>query len=94
MSQLPANWTPPPEPLRAPQRPVKSAWKPLFTILLSSLGLALITCGSGFSVGKGPGELGSFLLYAGLLFIGVFLMTLAAMVVYLFIRVVRKLGSP
>jgi hypothetical protein len=93
MSHLPANWTPSPQPLPAPPRPVKGAWKPLFTILLSSLGLAVITCGSGFSVGKGPGGLGSFLLYAGLLFLGVFLVTLAAMAVYLFIWMVRKLGS-
>jgi hypothetical protein len=92
ISHLSANWTPPPPPPAAPKRPVNSTWKPLFTILLSSLGLAVITCAGGFSVGKGPDGLGSFLLYAGRLFIGVFFVTLAAIVVYFFIWIVQKLG--
>lgn len=83
MSNRPANCTPPPTlPPEPPQPEVKSAWKPLFLILLGSLGLAVTTCAGGMSVGKGPAGLGSLLLYAGLLFIGVFFVTLAAIAVY------------
>jgi hypothetical protein len=92
MSEPPANWTPPPAPPppETPQR-VKSAWKPLFLILLCSLGLAAVTCAGGLSLGKDGG--GPFLLSAGLLFIGVFVVTLGAIVVYFFIWIVQKLGS-
>jgi hypothetical protein len=93
MNNLPANWTPPSTSLPEPPQPeVKSAWKPLFLILLGSLGLAVTTCTGGLSVGKGRDGLGSLLLYAGLMFIGVFFVTLAAIVVYFFIWVIQKLG--
>jgi len=89
MSELPANWAPAPP---TPPRPgAKSAWKPLLLILLSSLGLAVITCGGGFALGKDGG--GPFFLYAGLVFMGIFVMTLAAIVVYFFIWMAQKSGS-
>jgi hypothetical protein len=77
------NLTPPPPSPR-------SLWKPIGLTLLASFLLAFCTCAGGFSVGKGPDGLGSFLIYSGLFFIAVFLLTLCFAAIYLVIWLTLK----
>ena len=78
-------------PLSSPSRPpAPTLWKPIGLTLVATLALALFTCGGGFAVGKGPDGLGSFLLYTGLLFVGLFLLTLLFAAVYLIVWLIQK----
>jgi hypothetical protein len=78
-------------PLSSPSRPpARTLWKPIGLTLVATLVLALFTCGGGFAVGKGPDGLGSFLLYTGLLFVGLFLLTLLFAAVYLIVWLIQK----
>lgn len=90
MNAPPANSFPSsaPPPAGSPRR---SFWKPLLITLLFSGILGLITCAGGLSIGNGTGSLGGFLLYAGLMFLGVFCATALAIVVYFFIWLIQKL---
>jgi len=74
-------------------KPRRSLWKPIGLTLLGSLCLGLSTCVGGFTVGKGPDGFGTFLLYSGLVFLGLFLLTVLFAVLYFLIWLVQKAGS-
>jgi len=84
MSELPANWAPPPAP-EIPKGQRKTAWRPLLITLGASGVLGFITCAGGLSlVGKNSG-IGGFLIVLALLLGLLFMGTLAGTVVYFFI---------
>lgn len=91
MSELPANWTPPPAP-ETPKGQRKTAWKPLLITLAASGVLGFITCAGGLGLlGKSSG-VGQFLIVVALLLGAVFIGTLAGTVVYFFIWLLVNTG--
>jgi hypothetical protein len=78
----PASGPPPAHP--------RSLWKPIGITLLSSLILAICTCGGGFTIGKGPDGLGTFLLLSGLVFLGILAFTAFFAVIYFFIWLAQR----
>jgi len=78
----PAPGPPPPHP--------RSLWKPIGLTLLSSLLLAICTCGGGFTIGKGTSGFGSLLLLAGLVFLAIFAFTAFFAVIYFFIWLAQR----
>ena len=91
MSELPANWTPPPPPPAPPEtkRQMRTAWKPLLITLFMSGGLALVTCAGGFAFIDKRRDSGVVLIFIALGLGALFLSTLAATVVYFFIRLAQ-----
>jgi hypothetical protein len=77
------NISPPPAPRR-------SLWKPIGLTLVATSFLALTTCAGGFKLGKAPDSIGPYLLYAGLFFIALFLLTLLFAAIYLIVWLVQK----
>ncbi len=84
MSNFPPPSVPPPP---------RSLWKPIGLTLVASLLLGISTCAGGFAIGKGPGGLGSLLLYAGLMFLGLFFLTLFVAAIYFIIWLVQNARS-
>jgi hypothetical protein len=58
-----------------------------------SLFLGLSTCAGGLLSGKNPHGLGRLLLYAGMLFLGLFWLTLCFAVIYFFVWLIQKAVS-
>ncbi|HKN24458.1 MAG TPA: hypothetical protein VJX72_06400 [Candidatus Acidoferrum sp.] len=81
MSNFPPPSVPPPP---------RSLWKPIGLTLVASLLLGISTCAGGFAIGKG---LGSLLLYAGLMFLGLFLLTLFVAAIYFIVWLVQNARS-
>lgn len=83
-----SNFPPPPVP-----PPPRSLWKPIGLTLVASLLLSISTCAGGFTIGKGPNGLGSLLLYAGVMFLGLFLLTLFVAAIYFIIWLIQNARS-
>jgi hypothetical protein len=82
----------PPDPSPAPKR---SLWKPIGITLLGSFVLAFSTCAGGFALdGRATKTLGAFFIYAGLLFLGIFVLTSFVAVIYFIIWLVQKARQP
>ena len=82
----------PPDPSPAPKR---SLWKPIGITLLGSFILAFSTCAGGFALdGRATKTLGAFFTYAGLLFLGIFVLTSFVAVIYFIIWLVQKARQP
>jgi hypothetical protein len=79
--------------ISTPQTPPRSLWKPIGLTLVATSLLALTTCAGGFKLGKAPDSIGPYLLYAGLFFIALFLLTLVFAVIYFIVWLVQRSSS-
>ena len=70
--------------------PPRSLWKPIGITLLTSFLLALTTCAGGIRFGK---DSGAILIYAGLFFTALFVLTLCFAAIYFVIRLLQNGGS-
>ena len=76
-----------------PPKHPRSIWKPIGLTLVATALLALTTCAGGFKLGKAPNSIGPYLLYAGLFFVALFLVTLVFAVVYFIVWLVQSSRS-
>ena len=91
MSHLPANWSPPEPPPPPPSEEPRSLWKPIGITLVTTFVLSMCTCAGGLSIGKRPDGIGSLLLYSGLIFLGLFVLTLNVALVYFLIWIIQRM---
>jgi hypothetical protein len=83
-------YPPPPQPSPPPLKEPRSLWKPIGITLATTAFLSFSTCAGAVSMGVGSKGLSGWLLYAGVVFLGLFVLTLNVALVYFLIWIIQN----
>jgi F0F1-type ATP synthase membrane subunit a len=91
MTELTPYPPPPPPPFPPPPKEPRSLWKPIGITLATTAFLSFSTCAGAISMGVRSKGLSGWLLYAGVVFLGLFVLTLNVAMVYFLIWIILKM---